>query len=94
VDYSDRVLPLLQIKCMPMSSKIASFRGRDPALPNTVWAYMQGRRRGFKLGGQNVIRERSERKKICTPTFGKVGKYNFLHVGGTSKEISIIIKYS
>ena len=41
----------------------------------------------LKVGGQKVIRERIERKKIFVPpTFGKVG--------GTSKEISIIIEYT
>jgi len=36
----------------------------------------------FKVGVQNRIRERSERKKnLCTPTFP--------NVGGTSKQISV-----
>jgi len=37
----------------------------------------------LKVGGQNVIRERSERKKIffVPPTFAKSRGYNFLHVG-------------
>jgi len=41
-----------------------------------------------------VIRERSVRKNFLPPTFGKVGGTIFLHVGGTSKEITIIIEYT
>jgi len=49
----------------------------------------------LKVGEQNVIRERSEQKIFfCAPTFGKVGGTIFLHVGGTSTEMSIIIKYT
>ena len=36
----------------------------------------------LKVGGQKVIRERSERKTIfCTPHIWQSGGYNFLHVG-------------
>jgi len=48
----------------------------------------------LKVGGQNVIRERSEQKKFfCAPTFGKVGGTIF-YTWGTSTEMSIIIKYT
>jgi len=51
-----------------------------------MWLYkfkVMGGATDYKVGVQNRIRERSERKKIiCTPTLPKVG-------GGTSKQISV-----
>jgi len=48
----------------------------------------------LNVGNKTWFASEASGKKMCTPTFGKVGEYNFLHVGGTSKEISIIVEYT
>jgi len=55
----------------------------------------QGRRHSFKSGGtKRDSRAKRARKKICTPHIWKSGGYNFLHVRGTSKQITISIEYT
>jgi len=65
-----------------------------PTIADNYWqlaANNQGRCHGFKSGG--IKRDSRAKKKFCTPTFGKVGGTIF-YMWGTSKEISIIIKYT
>jgi len=58
--------------------------------------YNQGRRHGFKSGGDKMwfASEASEKNFFCTPHVWKSGGYNFLHVRGTSKQITISIEYT
>jgi len=58
--------------------------------------YNQGRRHGFKSGGTKRDSRAKRAKKIffVPPTFGKVGGTIFLHVRGTSKQITISIEYT
>ena len=44
--------------------------------------------------GQNVILERSERKKFLVPPHLEKWGYNFFHVEGTSNQITISIEYT
>ena len=50
----------------------------------------------LKVGGQKVIRERSEWKIffLYPPHLEKWGGTIFLHVGGTSKQTTISIEYT
>ena len=57
--------------------------------------HTQGRRHGFKSGGtKSDSRAKRARKKILYPHIWKSGGTIFFTRGGTSKEVSIIIKYT
>jgi len=75
---------LVNCHCKLEENQVGNVRGAHIRLLD------QGRRHGFKSGGQNVAREK---KNFVPPHLEKWG-YNFLHVRGTSKQITISIEYT